>query len=229
MQLLKRQLFFLSIILLLTNLLLSSCLTTKKMDKFVADQYNNQLPKQEKKKNTDISVNSSIVANTEDISLSNRKVSNVLPLLLYWQWTSKLTSNLNPSIAVSSFTKALNLQASKDLSKKLNGQKLEVTVEQIPVAFSIVEKGHVVWLIYAISWSKLFVEPDFLDMVVSYKILQNDKESKSGKITIKNIAKNQNIRYFQSWKSATSDHLAQYNQDISAMTKELIKKLIEEL
>ncbi len=229
MTLLKKQYLVLTIILFAGNLLLSGCLTTKKMDRFVADQYGNQLPKQEKKKNSDITVNSAIAANSEAISASSRKVSNVLPLIIYWQWTSKLTSNLNSSIPVSSFTKAMNLQANKELNKKLNGQKLELTVEQIPAAFSIVEKGHVIWLIYAISWSKLYVEPDSQDLVVAYKMIQNDGAPKVGKITIKNIGQNQNIRYFQSWKSATSEYLAQYNQDISTMTKELIKKLMEEL
>jgi hypothetical protein len=78
-------------------------------------------------------------------------------------------------------------------------------------------------------WDKLYVEPDFKDLIVSFEVLQNGNEVKSGKIEVKNTAQNRSIRFFQSWKSATSEYLAEYNQNITNATKSFVNRLIEEL
>ncbi|MBC7873668.1 MAG: hypothetical protein H7Y01_06720 [Ferruginibacter sp.] len=226
----KIQRLIINTLLLGVICILPGCLTIQKMDKFVAGQYNNELPKQDKKKNPGITVTSSIPFATEDIATSSKKTSNMLPLLLYWQWDYRHTCTLHPAIAVGNFTKALNAQANKGLNQKLNGQQLELTVEQVPNAFALVDKAHLIFLVlYAISWDKLYVEPDLKDLVVSYKVLQNGSTVKSGKLSVKNNQQNQNIRYFQSWKSATSEYLATYNQDITNMTRLFVTNLVAEL
>lgn len=218
-----------STILLLSILLLSGCLTSRKIDNFVAEQFNNELPKPEKKKNPDITVSTTISTDPLKISNTETKTSKVLPLLLYWQYDYRHTSTLNAAIAVSNFRKNVYLQANKGLNQKLNGRQLELNVEQVPVTFASVDKEHFLWLVYIFHWNRLYVEPDSKDLVVSYKILQNGSETKSGKISIKNKGQNQAIRFFQSWKSATSEYLGQYNLDIADMTKTFVTNLIQEL
>jgi hypothetical protein len=65
--------------------------------------------------------------------------------------------------------------------------------------------------------------------VVSYRVFQGDKQEKEGKITIKSVDKNKGIRYFQTWKSATSEYLMDYNANMTAMSKAFMNKLMEEL
>jgi hypothetical protein len=208
---------------------MSGCLTSKKMDKFVGNQFNNELPKQDKKKNSDISITSLISFGSDNISTTETKTSNMLPLIFYWQWNYKNTCTLNPAIALNTFTKSIYAQANKGLNQKLNGQKLELTIEQIPNAFVIDDKAHLIWLIYAFGWDKISIQPDLKDLIVSYKILQTDSAVKSGKISIKNNEQSKALRFFQSWKSATSEYLIQYNDDITNMTKTFVAKLIQEL
>lgn len=200
------------------------------MDRFVAAQYNNELPKEDKKKkNADISVVSGIAGNTNGVSSTVQKTSKVLPLIVYWQYDYRHTCTLNPAIAVTNFSNAINSLANKGLSQKLSGQKLELTVEQAPNAFALVDKSHMIWLVYAFSWDKIYMEPDTKDLVVSYKILQNTNAIKSGKISVKNNMQNKDKRFFQSWKSATSEHLADYNANLTTMTKTFVSKLMDEL
>lgn len=199
------------------------------MDKYVGEQFNNQLPKLSKRKKTDITVTSIYPSDDNSISTTTQKTSKVVPLIVYWQYDYRHTCALNPSIAVTDFTNDVNTLSSKQLAQKLNGQHLELKVEQIPSAFAIVDKGHLVWVIYPISWDRIYVEPDFKDLVVSYKLMQNDAVVKTGKITIKSNAQNKGIHFFQSWKSATSDYLADYNANLSAMSKDFVSKLVEEL
>lgn len=230
MAILKKQFFIFSAILLFSISLLPGCLTPKKMEAFVAAQYNNQLPKPDKKKNPDISISTTLDSPTEDIATSYKKTTNVLPLLFYWELDHERHCILHPAIGVNHFTKALNLQANKGLNQKLNGAKLDLVVEQVPSAFALIDKEHVIFLVlYAIGWDKIFIAPDYKDLIVNYTYTPNGAAAKSGKITIKNTQSNQNVRYFQTWKSAISDYLAQYNTDIAAMTKSFITDLMAEL
>jgi hypothetical protein len=52
---------------------------------------------------------------------------------------------------------------------------------------------------------------------------------KTGTITIKNPERNKNLRFFQSWRSAVSEHLEDYDSNMTAMTKEFVNELLKEL
>jgi hypothetical protein len=221
--------FILPVLLLLSVLFLSSCLTPKKMDKYVAEQYGNRIPKQNKIKKADINVSSIFPSPSNNISTTVKKRSNFLPLIVYWQGDYRHICTLNSSIAVNSFSNVVNTLTNKALTEKLAGQRLELTVEQIPTEFALVDKARMIWLIYAISWDKIYMEPDFKDLVVSYKLLQNDTTVKTGKISIKGDAHNKGIRFFQSWKSATSEYLVDYNTNINTMSRAFMNQLAEEL
>ncbi len=207
----------------------SGCLTPQRLDKFVAEHYNNELPKPNKKKKAEIEVTTSNAASNAPISTTVHKTDKFLPLLVYWKYDHRQNCSLNPSIAVTNFTNSINTLATKGLTEKLNGGKLELTVEQAPAAFSIVLKENLVWLIYGFSWSKIYIEPDTKDLVVSYKLLGSNAEMKTGKITVKNTDKNRNLRFFQSWKSATSEYLSEYNSNYTSMTKAFVTELTKEL
>src|SRR5690348_5392825 len=88
--------FFVFAIILVS---LSSCINSKKLDKFVAEEYNNALPGQDKKTRPDIVI-TSVYPGENKISTTKQKTSNMLPLLFYWQFDYKYNCKLNPSIAV---------------------------------------------------------------------------------------------------------------------------------
>ena len=230
MKLLKTPSFASLIFLSFAVILFSGCLTGRKMDKYLALQYNNELPKPAKKKNTDITVTSNITFPGSDISNSTNKTSKMLPLLLYWQWEYRVSSTLNPAIGIIRFTNAINSSANRALNNKLQGRKLELTVEQIPASFALVDKSHLIFLVlYAINWEKVYREPETKDLVVSYKLVQTDNTVKTGKISIKNNAKINGLRFFQSWKSATREELADYDANVNKMSRDFVDRLIEEL
>jgi len=225
----RPQLFLLFFTASFFVVIFSSCLTSAKMDRYVSSQYNDQLPKRDKKMKADIVVNSTLHSDPDIISMTKQKTSKVVPLIVYWSMDWRHTCTLNPAIPVTAFANTINGLATKGLAQKLNGQRLELTVEQVPNAFAIVDKSHMIWLIYAISWDKIYVEPDFKDLVVSYKLTGADSVAKSGRITVKSNAENKGIRFFQSWKSATSEHLTDYNSNLTLMTRSFVNKLMEEL
>lgn len=209
-------------------LMLSSCLTSAKLDKFVAAQYNNELPKPGKKKKAEIDVTSQLAVTNSQISTTVHKTDKFLPLIVYWKYNHRQSCSLNPSIAVTNFSNAVNTLATKGLLDKLNGRKLELKVEQAPSAFSLVAKENMIWLVYAINWEKIYIEPDMKDLIVAYKVVGGEGD-KTGKITVKNTDKNKGLRFFQSWKSATSEYLSEYNANFTTMTKTFVSQLTNEL
>ena len=108
-----KQKFGSAFILFITLVGISGCLTSKKVDKYVGEQFNNELPKPDKKKNKDISITSNVQSGGH-LSSTETKTSNVLPLIIYWHWDYKNTCTLNPAIGVNVFTKTVNLQAIGD-------------------------------------------------------------------------------------------------------------------
>lgn len=212
-----------------TLLMLSSCLTSKKLDRFVAARYNNELPKLSKKKKAEIEITSLVPAGNSEISTTVHKTDRFLPLIVYWKYNHRQSCSLNPTIAVTNFSNAVNSLATKTLIEKLNGRKLELTVEQAPSAFSLVVKENIIWLIYAFGWSKIYIEPDKKDLIVAYKLAGSDGGAKTGTIIVKTTDRNIGLRFFQSWKSATSEYLSEYDANFTSMTKTFVSQLTNEL
>jgi len=204
---------------------LTSCHIAQKMDAYVAGQFNNKVPKPDKRTDTTILVKSSIPSYPNELSHTVKSNKNLF-LLVYWKYDYRHTCTLNPAIGVNYLRKGIYQQSSK-LKQKLNGQQLEITIEQMPGSFAIVDKGHVVLLI--IQWDKFYVEPEFKDIVVSYKLLKNGAETKTGKININTFQKNKAMGFFQSWKGATSEFLIRYNTYLTEMSHTIVDKLIAEL
>jgi hypothetical protein len=119
--------------------------------------------------------------------------------------------------------------ANKQLNKKLNGRKIELTLEQAPQTFSIDDKTHAIFLLYVVHWDQVFMEPETKDMVVSYKLYDSSNMIKTGRITIKDTQNKNTLGFFQSIKSGTTKYLDDYNDDISLMTKKIVDNLVEEL
>jgi len=205
---------------------LTSCHIAQKIDTHIAGQFNNKVPKPDKRADSTIFVNSSIPSDPNELSHTVKTWKHLF-LLLYWQYDYRHTCTLNPAIGVNYLRKGIYQQSNK-LKQKLNGKQLELTIEQIPGSFALVDKGHVVLLI--VQWDKYYLEPDTKEIIVSYKLLQNGTETKSGKITVDNIQRKKpwNI-IFQSWKKATSAFLVRYDADLTEMSRVIVNKLIEEL
>lgn len=199
------------------------------MDAYISDQYNNEIPRINKRKQpAEITYSSALPSAPSDIS-STESHNKILPLIVYWDIEERKTCTLNSGIPLADFENAVNKLAGKGLNQKLGGEKLELTLQQAPSTFALVDKTHAIWLIYAIHWEKVYIEPQPADLVVSYKLYKDNNVLKNGTITIKNTEKNKGLRFFQSWKSAVSEHLSDYDSNVSAMSQQLVDQLEQQL
>jgi hypothetical protein len=208
---------------------LSSCLGPKKIDKWVAQHYG-EVPPVSKKKNEMIVVTSSLPTMGVRLSTTEKRTSNLLPLIFYWQYDYKNTCSLNPQIGINNFTSTVMSYGNKGLKQTLNGQRIELNVEKIPTTFAVDDKGHIIWVIYAFGWDVLTVKPEDADFVVSYKVFgAGDVEVRSGAIKITNSTKGSTLGMFQSLKKKTLQYLDQYDASVTSMSKVMIDKLNLEL
>ena len=211
--------------IILCSFLLTSCLTAKKLDAEVAKVYSDKRM-QKKRPSEQITVTSSLATGGESISNSETKTS-VLPLIVYIGITYRNICRLNPQIPVTNFTSTVTSLANKGLMQKLQTQKLELSVDQIPTEFSFDDKGHMVLLL--VGWDNVSIQGKSADMVVRYKLSGEGNTAKQGVITVPYPNDKMNLGYFKSWKKATSEYLGQYDANITAMSKLFVDKLIKEL
>lgn len=217
------------ITLLAISVSLTSCLTAKNLDKEVAKQYGWQTSQPAPKQKEFLKVSSPLVDHKNQVSTSNSKTSKMLPLLFYWQWEVKVSCAINKQIPINNFTKTVTAYAEKGLKQKLNGRRIELNVEKIPGNFAIVDEARLVWIIYAFGWDKIYAKPVNHDMVVSYKVMDGETEVKKGTISVPAFDEKMQLGSYNSWKTATTDYLYQYDNTITTVSKKVIDKIVEEL
>lgn len=208
----------------------SSCLTAKKMDKWIDKQYGGVVPAKIRSSEY-MTIKTENLSSKEHASNSQKGDNKLLPAFFYWQWKFSTISTLNQNIPVSNLSSTIfPYSNAKGLRQKLNGQKIELTIDKIPAVFSITDKGGLVYaLLWYVSWETIYIEPENQDMVISYKILKDNVETKKGAISVANRDKSVALKMFQSAKKMTWNYLDQYDMNIKAMSKEFVDKLMLEL
>ena len=137
---------------------------------------------------------------------------------------------MNAEIPLAHLTNSVYSQATKALKDKIGDGKLELTVEQVPSSFQLVSISHKVFvLLYVVGWDRNFMTNDEKPLVVSYKLIRAGSADKTGTITIPNKMAERGQRLFESWKSATSDYIGEFNANITNMSKALVTRLAEEI
>lgn len=218
--------------LLATVVLVSatSCLSSRKMDKWIDKHYNTTAATPAKKSDF-ISIKSEPAAASLRLSNTVRGKKKLIPALVYWHWDYSTVSTLNASIFTNQLSAAMVPYAnSKGLRQKLAGQKLELSVVKAPAQFELTEKGHLIYILfYYIGWEHIYIEPQKQDLIVAYRILKNGVEVKKGELEIPNRDQSISLKMFQSPKKMTWRYLDQYNTNVKNMGKELIERLLTEV
>jgi hypothetical protein len=211
---------------------LTSCYSPKKLDKYIGAHYEDNFSPKIKSPKSFITIKTTDnITDGDNISITTKEKSSMLPLLFYFQWHYSHVSNLNQSIPLNNFsTSVLNYANSQGLKTKLNGKTVELTVESVPHIFSFEDKGWIAWVIVAhFGVDKLYFAPDKKDLVVKYRVLQGTTEVKTGVITVPNSDKVYNDKFFQTLKKMTDKYLDQYDASINQLGKDFVDKLMVEL
>lgn len=209
----------------------SCCSSMKNMDRLIAREYGDAPVNPIKKKSDYIAVQTNLIVKDSKPSLTVKEKRKMLPLFFYWNWDYLNLITLNPNIPIASFnTTILSYANTKGLKDKLNGRKIELSIDSIPNLFSIEDKG---WLVYVILGhfgnEVITINPHNKNLVVSYNILQDNIATKTGVINIDNHDPRIRRKFFQGSKKMTKIYLGSYDENIKLMSKKVIDALMLEL
>ena len=210
--------------------LCTGCLTQRKIDRWIGAKYEPNVVNKPRQSDY-ISIKMPAATTSDILAKTEKRKMKMLPLLFYWKWEYGTISALNQSVPGWYFNSSvIHYANSKGLKQKLNGQKVELTVEKMPAVFSVVDKGGLVFLVlWYVTWDQIFMDPQKQDMVVSYRLMKDNVETKTGTITVSDRNKALNVKVLRSVKKTFWEYLDQYNSNVQGMSKEVIDKLIAEL
>ena len=110
---LVKQLLF----LFLVSISLMSCLSNKRLDKWVAKHYSeSQQPQKKNSRNVNnnyLTVTTTMISMGDLYSTSQKTNSYLLPLLFYWKFDFRNSCTLNPQIGIDNFTTTVLAYANK--------------------------------------------------------------------------------------------------------------------
>jgi hypothetical protein len=214
-------------IFIITAIIMMGCINEKKMNKYVVNQYGESIT-MKKIKSDYISITSPLLTDNAIPSESFKKTKKVVPLLLYLRIYYQTSCTLNPKIPINQYSSALATYANqKGLKQKLNGGELELSIDKVPLTFSFNDDYQ--FLLF-VSWERIYLLPQKQEMLLSYKVTNNNgEEVKKGIITVPDQNNVQGKRYFQSVRNATGEYLVQYDENIKSMARYTVDELIREL
>lgn len=208
----------------------TSCISPKKMDQWIGEQYG-ETAVSNKPKADYFTLTSPLLTADNKTSSSTKSTRKFLPLIFYWQVDYRISSTLNPKVPMNLFVSAFTSYASsKSLKQKLNGQKLEMSINKMPTAFSFNDDFRDINLVLAqIHWEKIYILPENTDLMITYKLSKDNVETKSGVINIADPNKIKKKTYFKKMKTATLEYLTQYNENIKSMARSAVDQMLAEL
>ncbi len=206
---------------------LGSCLGPHMINKWVAHHYDPDAVGPAKRKNEQIIITSKM-PDAGLLPSTTEKTSHVLPLILFWKLDYRNTCTLNPQIGVNRFSAAVYTYSTSRLKGKINGGRLELTIEQLPHVFLLEDKG---WIVLpGFGTETLSIQPTVADLIVSYHLFdKSGAEIKSGSLTIADPDRPTLLRTYHSLKKMTWEYLDRYDEYLTGMSRHLIDQLTSEL
>ena len=206
-----------TLILAVFLIALSSCIGTKRYSRYLNEGYKSSIDTFNLN-NPDITFkqNSAIV---DTLVTAKNKKSQFIPAIVIWQWEKSISATLPEKHQASKIQSYLERYAdSLHLAEKLNGRKLEITIESAPANFIYTNKGFVLYLFVAyVTKMQESIQPEFSDLRLSYK-LTNDSEVKKGELTV--LDRNEPAKnIWKSTKKFTWKYLSNYENNVRLMSK----------
>jgi hypothetical protein len=209
--------------------LFSSCVFPKRMDRDIA--------KFESSFTTKLKTSDYIILKTSGFpkndtpSVSEKGPKKLLPLLVYWHSEETIITSLNPYIGLVNMNSTILQYANKKgLREKLNGQKIELTVDKMPTMFTLVDKYYLIFLgLYYVDWQKVYITPHKQDLIINYRILNGATEAKKGTITVDDPLQPRSLKFLQATRKMTWGYLEEYDNIIKDMSKQFVDKLLLEI
>jgi hypothetical protein len=153
-----------------------------------------------------------------------------VPAIFYWGWGKTITCDLNPSIPLGVLTEEIMHYAdSVDLRHRLNGARLELTIENMPSRFMYNSEMTAVFLVFAYATTSAeTLRPDGEELVVNWSTRSDVGVSRTGTITIPDRDPGAS-NVFRSTRYFLRAYVDLYKDHVRHLGKRMMDQLTEEL
>jgi hypothetical protein len=214
-------------VVILLSITLFSCVTPDRLNKLTENNLGH------KSANYPMQFDDYVFVNTNNLPLQNamavsKKVKHLfIPAILFWHWEKNIECVIDPQYAIHLFMEeAMKMAEVKELKKRLDGQKIEISFEEIPNKYLYSHKGHTIILVFAYAVADAeHLFPTNNGFKIKFRLLKGETETSNGEITLgHNLEAMHNTR--SSTGKFTDAFLDAYKLDIKRMGKEFTSKLI---
>jgi hypothetical protein len=211
------------IVVIIFVLTLTSCTTTRRLNKLVY-QYHIENPVGEIKEPKWLENSSKTI---ETFSTSEKVKSRFIPAIFYWKWDTKIYTEINKDIILNRFVNYLSSKSdSLSFSEKLNEQKLKIDNLEAPNKFTYSQDGKLLdfILLYSLTDS-LTIKPYESPYRLKYSIIDTETN------TVKKVEVEVESRLpamtneSKSKKIFIQRYLEEYYKNQDKAFEELIKKM----
>lgn len=220
----KCRLLFFAIIFLLP-----ACVSPKRYAGFIRENYKNRdfsivHPV------ADIQLRSDSLVLFDSIAKVRKGETYFIPAIIYWGIKQSFYCELNPKIPINIFSKVCKKYAdSLNFNGKLNGQRLEISINALPSRFIYKQSEDVLFLLIAgFTLSKQVILPYNNNLELTYKLYNGSEVARTGHITAIDI----NKPVANNWKSTkkmTLYYLGLYERNMRKLSEQCMVKLAREL
>lgn len=216
-------------ILIILAISLSSCVGTKRFSKFIYKKYDTHTVESGDRRNSYITISTTNLPTQDSLANVKKIKSLFIPAIFYWQWEGTISCELAPRFQAGKFATNMLLYAdSAGLQEKLNGQRLEISIDSLPHSFMYTNKGFTLFFIVGyIMGAVEAIYPQDKNLKISYKLIRDTTQIKIGSFVLARKLKTmENI--WSTTKKFTWKYLDRNEIMIKILSKEAIEKLITE-
>jgi hypothetical protein len=218
-----------AILIISSILILTSCISTKRYTSFTKPLFKEKVT-DVKSAPENISFDLTELGTINDTIVSTKIASLFIPAIFYWQWDNTIRCDISPQITGQNFKQNfIHFSDSLRLNEKLRGRKLDIKLEKLPNSFIYTHTGTV--MIFMVAYYMRELKAVFTkeqDMVVDYKVIENNVIIKEGQLVAVDKAfgmKNHN----NSAKKLSKLFMVNFKKNSKNLTREIVEKLIDEL
>jgi hypothetical protein len=210
--------------------LFTGCLSTRRAGRIINERLQERpTPAAEVKKDY-LDVRSSELVWLDTLARTRTMRSWCVPAIFYWGWGKTISCDLNPSVPTDILTAGiLQLADSVDLRTRLDGARLELTIEHMPSRFIYHSEMTTVYLVLAyVTTASETLRPDGEDLVVTWTTYRDTGMVKTGTITITEQDPGAG-NVFRSTRHFLRAYVDQYKDHVHRMGGQMMEQLLMEL
>ncbi len=214
-------------LLLFLSISFSACVTPERLNRLTEHSLGTKRPNYPNQFEDYVFVDTNNLPHQHTMADAKKVKHLFIPAIVYWQWEKNIECTIDPQFTIHLFMEeAMKMAEEKELKKRLDGQKLELSFTEIPNKYLYSHKGYTIVFLFAYAVADAeHLFPNQNTFKIKYRLLRDNAESSVGEIILShNMQSMHNTR--SSTGKFTSAFLEAYQLEIKRLGKEFTNKLI---